>query len=196
MDRVYRLKTPISVDDIKDIEIGDRVYITGTIVTARDAVHRRFLVEGQPLPIDLKGLALFHAGPVVSRVGDKWVVVSIGPTTSTRMEPYEAEFIEKTGIRAIIGKGFMGTRTAEACRKFGCIVTLFPGGCAAIATQSIRDVIGVYWLDLGIPEALWILQVEDFGPLIVTIDSHGNNIYDTRSREIQQRISIIKGKQL
>jgi len=108
------------------------------------------------------------------------------------MEPYEAEFIEKTGIKAIIGKGFMGARTAEACRKFRCIVTLFPGGCAAIATQSIRDVIGVYWLDLGISEALWILQVEDFGPLIVTIESHGNNIYDTRSREIQQRIVLLR----
>ncbi len=192
MNRVYYLRTPISENDLKDIEIGDRVYITGTIVTARDAAHRRFLVERQPLPIDLKGLVLFHAGPVVNRSGDKWILVSIGPTTSSRMEPYEADFIEKTGVRVVIGKGFMGRRTAEACRKFKCIVTLFPGGCAALASEMVKDVVDVYWLDLGIPEAIWILQVEAFGPLIVTIDSNGNNVYDERARDIQHRASIVR----
>jgi len=129
---------------------------------------------------------------VVRRRGDEWEVVSIGPTTSMRMELYEAEFIERTGVKMIIGKGFMGSRTVEACRKHRCIVTVFPGGCAALAAERVKRVLGVHWLDLGVPDALWVLEVEEFGPLIVTIDSHGNNMYTERMRHIEEKLSQLK----
>lgn len=174
MSREFHLKTPIRDEDLSEINTGDIVYLTGTLVTARDAVHIRVVREGISPPVDLRGLAIFHAGPVMRRVEDKWECLSIGPTTSTRMEILEAEFIEKTGIKLIAGKGFMGQRTAEACEKFGCIVTLFPGGCAALAAERVKEVKGVYWYeDFGMPEALWVLEVENFGPLLVTIDSRG-----------------------
>jgi len=188
----FHLRTPIRDEDLEDIEVGDVVYITGVVVTARDAAHRRFVAEGMPLPVDLRGLAVFHAGPVVRRRGDEWEVVSIGPTTSMRMEPYEAEFIERTGVKMIIGKGFMGSRTAEACRKHRCIVAVFPGGCAVLAAERVKKVLGVHWLDLGVPDALWVLEVEEFGPLIVTIDSRGNNMYTERLRHIEEKLSQLK----
>ena len=189
-----KIKTPISVEDLAEIRVGDRIHLSGIVVTARDLAHRRIVVENLEPPIDLHGLALFHAGPIVKRFGDnRWKIVSIGPTTSMRMEPYEDKFIQRTGIKLIIGKGFMGEKTAKACRKYGAIVTLYPGGCAALASKSVREVLGVYWLDLGIPEALWILRVEDFGPLTVTIDLWGENLLDQRIKEIESsRRSVTK----
>jgi len=191
--KVHKLRTPINDEDIVNIAIGDILFLDGVVVTARDLVHRLVVKEGRNCPIDLNGLAIFHAGPIVKRHDNKWFIVSIGPTTSYRMEPYEYEFIERTGVKLIIGKGFMGNRTAKACRDFKAIVTLYPGGCGAITSFNIEEVLGVYWLELGIPEALWVLKVKELGPLIVTIDSKGNNlrnqIMDTVNK---QRRKIIK----
>ena len=190
----YKIETPISVEDLAEIRVGDRIYLTGIVVTARDLAHRRIVVENLKPPIDLNGLALFHAGPIVRKLKDgKWKIVSIGSTTSMRMEQYEDEFIHKTGVKLIIGKGFMGEKTAKACKRYGAIVTLYPGGCAALASKSIREVLGVYWLDLGIPEALWVIRVEDFGPLTATIDARGENLLNQRIREIESsRSSVTK----
>jgi len=123
-------------------------------------------------------------------------VISIDPTTSMRMEPFEAEFIERTGVKMIIGKGFMGSRTAEACRKRRCTVTVFPGGCAALAAKRVKKVLGVHWLDPGVPDALWVLEVEELGLLIVTIDSRGNNMYTERVRHIEEKLSRLKTSRL
>jgi len=183
--REHKIATPISVEDLAEVRVGDRIYLSGIVVTARDLAHKRIVEEEISPPIDLNGLALFHAGPIVCKSDGRWRVVAIGSTTSMRMEEYEDEFIRRTGIRLIIGKGFMGGKTADACRRHCAIVTLFPGGCAAIAARRIVDVLGVYWLDLGIPEALWVLKVEDFGPLMVTIDVSGRNLLDKRLREIE-----------
>jgi len=119
-------------------------------------------------------------------------VASVGLTTSMRMELYEAEFIGRTGVKMIIGKGFMGSRTAEACRNRRCIVTVFPGGCAVLAAERVKKVLGVHWLDLGVPDVLWVLEVEELGPLIVTIDSRGNNMYAERLRHIEEKLSQLK----
>jgi len=189
MSRTYYLRTPIRDEDLEPIRVGDVVYLTGTIVTARDSVHKRVVVEGMNLPIDLRGLAIFHAGPAVKKINNEWKIVSIGPTTSTRMEPYEADFIAKTGVKLIAGKGFMKERTAEACAKYKCIVTIFPGGCGALGAKCVKRVAGVHWLELGVPEAMWVLEVENFGPLIVTIDTTGANMYSERYRDIQKKIS-------
>ena len=183
--REHKIETPISVEDLAEVRVGDRIYLSGIVVTARDLAHKRVVEEKISPPIDLNGLALFHAGPIVCKRDGGWRVVAIGSTTSMRMEGYEDEFIRRTGVRLIIGKGFMGKKTADACRRHCAIVTLFPGGCAAIAARRIVDVLGVYWLDLGIPEALWVLKVEDFGPLMVTIDAAGRNLLDKRLGEIE-----------
>jgi len=181
----YHLTTPIG-EEARKLRIGDVLFLTGTVVTARDAGHRRaleLLNKGEKLPVNLRGLAIYHMGPIVRKIGDDWKVYSAGPTTSTRLETYEAEFLEKTGAKVIIGKGGMGAKTAEACKKFGTAYAIYTGGAGALAAKSIKKVKGVEWLDLGSPEAMWILEVEDFGPLTVIIDPEGRNHYDeTRTR--------------
>ncbi|MEM0355275.1 MAG: FumA C-terminus/TtdB family hydratase beta subunit [Desulfurococcaceae archaeon] len=186
----YRLKTPLSEEDVRKLKAGDIVYVSGVIVTARDAAHKRileFLSTGKPLPINLNGGVIYHCGPVVEKIGEEWRVLAAGPTTSTRMEIFEADVIEKTGVRMIVGKGGMGSRTAEACRKYGAVYVYFTGGAGVLAANAIKRVRGVEWIDLGIPEALWIFEVEDFGPLLVTIDTHGRNLTEEVIREAYER---------
>jgi len=166
-----RIKTPVKEEDIRSLRIGDELYIDGTIVTCRDAAHRRFLEEHIELPITPN--VIFHAGPIVA----KNRVVAIGPTTSMRMERYEYEFIKKTGVRVIIGKGTMGERTALACKNFGAIHAIFPGGCSVYGAERVESIEREYWSDLGMAEALWVLKVKDFGPLFVSIDSEGRNLF-------------------
>jgi len=190
----YKLKTPISEEDVRKLKIDDVLYITGTIVTARDQAHRRALdwaKEGKKLPIDLKGLAVFHCGPIVKKEGDKWIAVAAGPTTSTRMDIFEDEFIKNFGVRVVIGKGGMGKRTTEAMKKYGAVYGAFTGGAAALAAKAIKNVRAVEWYDLGMPEALWIFEVEEFGPLSVAIDSHGNNIFEQVAKTAEEnRVKI------
>ncbi|MEM0058039.1 MAG: FumA C-terminus/TtdB family hydratase beta subunit [Candidatus Bathyarchaeia archaeon] len=186
---VYHLKTPISEEEIRKLKVNDVIYITGTIVTARDQAHRRaleYLKEGKPLPINLEGLAVFHCGPVVAKEGDKWVAVAAGPTTSTRMDLFEDELIKNFKVRVVIGKGGMGKRTTEAMAKYGAVYGAFTGGAAILAAKAIKSVRGVEWLDLGTPEALWIFEVENFGPLTVAIDSHGNNLYLDVAKNVEE----------
>jgi fumarate hydratase subunit beta len=186
----YRFTTPID-DEARKLRVGDILYLTGTVITARDAAHRRaleFLNRGEKLPVDFHGLAVYHMGPIVKKAGDEWKVVSAGPTTSTRLEMYEAEFLEKTGAKVVIGKGGMGPKTAEACRKLGAAYAIYTGGAGALAAKTIKKVKGVEWLDLGSPEAMWILEVEDFGPLTVIIDSEGRNHYDEMKSRIKPNL--------
>ncbi|MCS7124320.1 MAG: FumA C-terminus/TtdB family hydratase beta subunit [Candidatus Bathyarchaeota archaeon] len=186
---VYHLKTPISEEEIRKLKVNDVLYITGTIVTARDQAHRRaleYLKEGKPLPINLEGLAVFHCGPVVAKEGVKWVAVAAGPTTSTRMDLFEDEFIKNFKVRVVIGKGGMGKRTTDAMAKYGAVYGAFTGGAAILAAKAIKNVRGVEWLDLGTPEALWIFEVEGFGPLTVAIDSHGNNLFLDVAKNVEE----------
>ena len=127
------LSTPFTEDDIRSLHAGDVIYITGDILTGRDDVHIRTVKEGMELPVDIHGKALMHAGPIVrSSEENSFEVVAIGPTTSMRMEKLEYDFIKKTGVRLIIGKGGMGERTAEACREFGAVHCVLPAGNAVV----------------------------------------------------------------
>jgi len=189
---VYRFKTPISEEDVRKLKVNDVLYVTGTIVTARDQAHRRaleYFQQQKPLPVNLEGLAVFHCGPVVSKQGEKWTAVAAGPTTSTRMDIFEDEFIKDFKVRVVIGKGGMGKKTTDAMAKYGAVYGAFTGGAAILAAKAIKNVRGVEWLDLGTPEALWIFEVEEFGPLAVAIDSHGNNIF----MDVQKKVD--EGKQ-
>jgi fumarate hydratase subunit beta len=186
---VYKLKTPISEGEIRKLKVNDVLYITGTMVTARDQAHRRaleYFKQGKPLPINLEGLAVFHCGPVVSKEGDKWVAVAAGPTTSTRMDIFEDEFIKNFKVRVVIGKGGMGKKTTDAMAQYGAVYGAFTGGAAILAARAIKNVKSVEWLDLGTPEALWIFEVEEFGPLAVAIDSHGNNIFMDIAKKVEE----------
>lgn len=192
----YRFTTPISEEEVRKLRVNDIVYITGTIVTARDQAHKRALqlhAEGKTMPISLEGLAVFHCGPIVKKDGDKWKVVAAGPTTSTRMDIFEDEFIKHFKARVIIGKGGMGKRTTDAMNKHGAVYGAFTGGAAVLAAKAIKNVKAVEWFDLGMPEALWILEAEDFGPLTVAIDSHGNNLFaDVKEKTEKNRQEIYK----
>jgi fumarate hydratase subunit beta len=174
------LRTPISEEEIRKLKVNDVLYVTGTIVTARDQAHRRaleYFKEGKPLPMNLEGLAVFHCGPVMGKEGDKWIAVAAGPTTSTRMDLFEDEFIKNFKVRVVIGKGGMGKRTTDAMANYGAVYGAFTGGAAILAAKAIKDVKGVEWFDLGMPEAMWIFEAQEFGPLAVAIDSHGNNLF-------------------
>ena len=190
---VHRLKTPISEREIRKIKVNDVLYITGTIVTARDQAHRRaleYFKQGKPLPINIEGLAVFHCGPVVSKDKEKWIAVAAGPTTSTRMDIFEDEFIKNFKVRVVIGKGGMGKKTTDAMAKYGAVYGAFTGGAAILAAKAIKNIKSVEWLDLGTPEALWIFEVEEFGPLAIAIDSHGNNLF----MDVQKRVEANKQK--
>ena len=125
-----------------------------------------------------------HAGPLVTGSAEEgYSIVAVGPTTSMRMEKLEYGFIKKTGVRLIIGKGGMGDRTAEACREYGAVHCVLPAGNAVVTAQSVEEISGVEWLDLGMAEALWKLRVREMGPLIVSIDSSGRNIFAEKKKE-------------
>jgi len=178
----YSFRTPVSEADVRKLGVNDTIYLTGTIVTARDEAHKRALEtqkKGKSLPIDLEGLAVFHCGPIVKKVNKGWKVVAAGPTTSARMEQFESEFIKNFKVRVVIGKGGMGKKTVDAMKHYGAVYGAFTGGAAILAAKAIKQVKGVEWNDLGMPESMWILEVEDFGPLTVAIDTHGNNLFET-----------------
>ncbi|PMC34747.1 L(+)-tartrate dehydratase subunit beta [Bacillus sp. UMB0899] len=182
------LTTPIKDEDLKDIKTGDIIYLTGTIVTCRDVAHRRLIEEKIPLPVDLKGKAIFHAGPIVRDLGnDNYEIVSVGPTTSMRMEKFEKEFIEETGVKLIVGKGGMGKNTEEGCREHKALHLVFPAGNAVFAATKVEQIKEVHWKDLGMPESLWVCEVKEFGPLIVSIDTEGNNIFEQNKIEFNKK---------
>ncbi len=186
----YKLRTPISEEDVRKLKVRDVIYVSGTMVTARDAAHRRALElakKGEKPPVDLEGCVLYHCGPIAVKKDGEWEIVAAGPTTSTRMEMFEADFIKAFKVRVVVGKGGMGPKTTEACREFGAVYAAFTGGAGALAAKAIKKVVRVEWLDLGMPEAMWVFEVEDFGPLIVAIDSHGNNLYEDVKRAVEER---------
>jgi tartrate/fumarate subfamily iron-sulfur-dependent hydro-lyase beta chain len=177
----YHVKTPVPESEVRRLKAGDLLYVTGTVITARDEAHLKALElheKGEKPPVDFRGVGVFHCGPIMKKDSrGTWQVVAAGPTTSARMDIFEDKFIEVYRPSVIIGKGGMGDRTAKACQKYGCVYGAFTGGAALLAAKGIRRVVDVYWLEeLGMPECLWVYDVKDFGPMIITIDAHGGNL--------------------
>lgn len=177
------LSLPAERDEVRRLQLGDEVLVSGVIVTGRDQAHK-LMVEKRPdflRPI-LKGTAIYHCGPIVQRVGEEWKVIAAGPTTSEREEPYQADVIEHYEILAVIGKGGMGEKTSEALRRFGAVYLHAVGGAGTLLAERITKVRDVFMLEeFGAPEALWVLEVKDF-PTIVTMDCQGNSLH----REVLQ----------
>lgn len=180
------LTTPISAADLEDIKAGDIIYLTGHITTCRDVAHRRLVEYGRKLPVDVRDGAILHAGPIVRKVDDsddRYEMVSVGPTTSMRMEKFEYEFVKETGVRLIVGKGGMGPNTERACQEFKALHLVFPAGNAVLAATEVEEIESANWKELGMPETLWTCRVKEFGPLIVSIDTHGNNWFEQKKVE-------------
>lgn len=176
----YYLTTPLEEKNVRQLHVGDVVYITGHIFTSRDMAHLKYkslLAAGAPLPKDFRGAAVFHAGPVCLKQPDNsWKLQLIGPTTSIRMEPY-ADMVGQMGVKAVLGKGGMGDDTLKACQKYGYVYLQAAPGCAAKLSQRIQMVEDVNYFDMGMPEALWSLKADKFGPLVVGMDTFGVSIY-------------------
>lgn len=170
------LNSPPSEKDIRELKVGDRVLIHGTIFTGRDAVHK-YLYDGGELEA-IKGGIIYHCGPVVLEDENQYRVLAAGPTTSIREEPYQAEVIKKFGIKAVIGKGGMGLKTLRACQEYGAVYLHAIGGAAQIYARCVTAVPGVSLKQFGSPEAVWEFHVAGF-PAVVTMDAHGNSLHET-----------------
>jgi fumarate hydratase class I len=189
-----KLTIPLEESVIRALRVGDVVTLTGVMVTARDAAHKYMVetfVQGTPAGADLEllpvleelllGGVIYHCGPVVAKEGDTWRFVAAGPTTSIREEPYEADVIERFGVRAVVGKGGLGPKTLEACKVHGAVYLHAVGGAATYIADSVEEVLAVHREDLGTPEAFWVIRVKDF-PAVVTMDSTGSSLHEEVKR--------------
>ena len=189
---IYEIKTPISEEAIRKLKINDVIYVTGTMITARDEAHARILElteKGDLLPFDLDGAVIYHCGPLMKKTNGGWEVVAAGPTTSGRMSKMTPLLLEEHNVCAIIGKG--GMQDVVESLKGRCVYLAYTGGCAALAAESIKSVSGVHWLDLGMPEAVWSLDVVEFGPLIVGIDSKDGDLFSNVRKHAKRVFSSI-----
>lgn len=192
-----KLKTPISEEDIRKLHAGDIVYLDGIVYTGRDEVHihaLEALEKGDKPPVDFERMVVYHCGPIMKKEGEEWTLVAAGPTTSSRMNSLEPEFIEKFRLAGIIGKGGMSQPTVDAMKKFGAAYFAITGGAAVLAAQGVKKVNGVHWFELGMPEAIWVLEAENLGPLTVGIDSHGNSLFADVNNSVQGRLGKIREK--
>ena len=200
------ISTPISVEAVRDLRVGDPVALTGTVVTGRDAAHK-WLVENfirksrQPSPEDLQvyaalkplleGGVIYHCGPVVAGLDTgQYRFVAAGPTTSIREEPYQGEVMGHFQVRGVIGKGGMGPRTLAACRDTPGVYLHAIGGAASLIAQTVERVLGVFKLEFGVPEAFWVVQVKDF-PVVVTMDSHGGSLHADVERSSREKLEAL-----
>ncbi len=168
------LTPPLTSEAMRQLKVGDVVIIKGEMYTGRDAVHAHLMHN--PPPVDLNGAVLYHCGPVMLKQGEEWFVKAAGPTTSSREEPYQAEVLRRYGVKAVIGKGGMGKKTLAGLQECGAVYLNGIGGAAQYYARTIKKVLGVNWMEFGIPEAMWHLQVDGF-VAIVTMDSHGNSLH-------------------
>jgi fumarate hydratase subunit beta len=187
------LRFPISDEDIRSLYVGDSVLLSGVMITGRDAVHKwladTFIKKTRPAsqedlavynaiqPI-LNGGAIYHCGPVVGGLAtQQYRFVAAGPTTSIREEPYQGDVIRHFNLKAAIGKGGMAGKTLKACQEVPAVYFHAIGGAASLIAETVQQVLGVYKLEFGVPEAIWVIDVKDF-PVVVTMDAHGVSLHD------------------
>lgn len=197
-----KLNIPFSDEDIRGLKVGDPVAISGVIVTGRDAAHKwmidTFIEQTRPPQGDdmevfkaikplLNGGAIYHCGPVVAGLQSRdYRFVAAGPTTSTREEPYQGDVMRYFNVKGVIGKGGMGPKTLAACQEVPGVYLHAIGGAASLIAKSVQRVLDVHKLDFGVPEAMWVIEVQDF-PAVVTMDSHGESLH----AEIAQRSKAV-----
>jgi len=186
------INIPISDETIRSLKVGDPVALSGVMVTGRDAVHKWmadiFIKKTRPPQGDdlsvyeaikpmLESGIIYHCGPVVAGLDTKdYRFVAAGPTTSIREEPYQGDVMRHFHVKGVIGKGGMAGKTLAACKEVPGVYLHAIGGAASFIAQSVKRVLGVYKLDFGVPEALWVIEVKDF-PVVVTMDAHGSSLH-------------------
>ena len=184
------ITTPINDDLVRELKVGEPVLLSGVMVTGRDTAHK-WMIETfikktrEPKEGDLQvyedlkkllnGSIIYHCGPVVSGLDTKeYKFVAAGPTTSIREEPYQADVMKHFNVKGVIGKGGMGAKTLKGCQEGPFVYFHAIGGAASYIAQSVQKVLGVYKMEFGVPEAMWVIEVKDF-PVVVTMDSHGGS---------------------
>jgi fumarate hydratase class I len=198
--------TPISEEAVRDLKVGDSVALSGRMVTARDAAHKWMIEtfikktrapQGNDMQVyeELKklldGSVIYHCGPVVSGVDTgEYKFIAAGPTTSIREEPYQADVMKHFNVRGVIGKGGMGAKTLKGCQETPGVYFHAIGGAASFLAQTVTKVHGVFKMEFGVPEAMWVIEVKDF-PVVVTMDSHGGSqhaVVDEASKKVLDRL--------
>jgi len=205
---MHEIKLPMSAAAVHELKVGDSVRLSGVMVTGRDAVHKWMIdtfikqtrqPQGDDLEVYaalkplLEGSVIYHCGPVVAGLdtGD-YKFVAAGPTTSIREEPYQGDVMRHFKIRGVIGKGGMGPKTLSACQEVPGVYLHAIGGAASLIAQRVTKVLGVFKLDFGVPEAMWVIEVADF-PVVVTMDSHGGSLHadvESASKEILEDLLV------
>ncbi|MCK4940478.1 Fe-S-containing hydro-lyase [candidate division WOR-3 bacterium] len=184
MSEVIKITPPLSDEDIMRLKIGDRVLITGKILTGRDSAHKRLyelIQKGEKLPIEIKGQIIYYVGPAPAKPG--YVIGSAGPTTSYRMDPY-APLLMEHGLKGMIGKGVRSQSVRDAMKKFKGVYFAATGGAGALIARNIRTATIIAYEDLG-PEAIRELEVEDF-PVIVANDAFGGDLYEEGMKKFRK----------
>ncbi len=197
-----QITTPITDEIIRELKVGDAVSLSGMMLTGRDAAHKWMIEtfikrtrppEGDDLQVyeELKkllaGSVIYHCGPVVTGLDTKeYKIIAAGPTTSIREEPYQADVMKHFNVKGVIGKGGMGSKTLKGCQETPGVYFHAIGGAASFLAQTIKKVHGVFKLDFGVPEAMWLIEIQDF-PVVVTMDSHGGSqhaVIDESSKKV------------
>lgn len=187
-----QVNLPLSDEVVRSLRVGEPLLLSGTMLTGRDTVHKWMIdtfikktrtsqgddleVYNAILPL-LEGGIIYHCGPVVAGLDTKeYRFVAAGPTTSIREEPYQGDVMRHFKVKGVIGKGGMGPKTLAACQEGPGVYLHAVGGAASLIAQTVKRVLGVYKLDFGVPEAMWVIQVKDF-PVVVTMDAHGGSLH-------------------
>ena len=190
------LKLPVSEKSIRKLEVGQFLELSGRMITGRDAAHK-WLMEDfrEEVAPFLKDSVIYHCGPVVNQRDDgSWEFIAAGPTTSIREEPYQADVIARYGLRGVIGKGGMAERTLMGLGRSGAVYLHAIGGAAQVLARAIPRVEKVFMLEeFGVPEALWVIEVEHF-PVVVSMDSHGGSLHDTVEKESKSKFDQLLGR--
>ena len=190
----YHLKAPLSEEDVRKLNIGDTIYLSGEVFTGRSRIHRYIFDEEHILPIEAKRRqAMVHVGPIMVRGACGWELVSFMPTSSLRFEKWGASSVEKWGLRIIVGKTTMGQATLDAMQKYGCVHVSPQCVSPNLWHDSIRIQGVELFEELGSIEACWLLELDELGPLIVDMDSHGRNYFDELDVHVaKQRDAVLQ----
>lgn len=191
--KLHDLKAPFDAEAIEPLRAGDRVRITGPLLTARCRVHKA-LLDGLPPPVKLDNAAIYHCGPIVVRDSSQWVVRAAGPSASILLDAYVPEFIARYRVRVLIGMGSLGETTRRACHRLGCVYLQTVGGAASKLADSIRSVQGVYFLkEFGSTDAMWALDAENL-EAVVAIDAGGRSLHRrVRSASRRALAALLRG---
>jgi L(+)-tartrate dehydratase beta subunit len=189
----YTFKTPLTEDNMRQLRVGDSVTLDGIVFGVRDANLIRVFDNGVPPPVDWRGAALLHTAPNVRKVGPgKYEPLSVGTTTSMRMDRFTEGLLRDYGVRAILGKGGLSQRSAELMKQYGACYLSVTGGAAAMETLQIEEIEKAYWEDL-MPECIWQIRFKGFGPLTVGIDAQGGNLqFDVQAQAQRKAQEILK----